>query len=61
MQLNNRMDKIYNPKNEEEVNSFSIRSDIMYSGMLLQVSKRTYCFISYSVVEGIMFIQNIKK
>jgi len=32
-QLNNRMDEISNSKNEEEVNSFSTGSDIMYSGM----------------------------
>jgi len=32
-QLSNRMDEIYNPKNEEEVKYFSIHSDVIYSGM----------------------------
>jgi hypothetical protein len=38
-QFKNRMDEFYNTNNEEEVNSFSIGSDIMYFGMWLQVSK----------------------
>jgi hypothetical protein len=61
MQLNNKMDEIYNSKNEKGVNSFSTGSDIMYCGMWLQVSKQIYCSIFYPVGRGIMFIQNIKE
>ena len=60
-QLSKRMDETYNTKYEEEVKSFSIRSDIMYSGMWLQVAKRTYCSIFHPVGGGIMFIQNVKE
>ena len=60
-QFKNRMDEFYNTNNEEEVNSFSIGSDIMYFGMWLQVSKWTHCSIYYPAGEGIMFNHNIKK
>jgi hypothetical protein len=36
MQLKNRMDKVYNTKNKEKVNSFFTGSGIMYSGMWLR-------------------------
>jgi hypothetical protein len=48
-------------KSEEEVNFFSIHSDIMYSGMWLQFSKWTHCSIFHPVGGGIMFIQDTKE